>query len=91
MEHKYYNMDDANLSRDYVVEIVCKNVNKAYARIKYYLDELCKIKNTDVEKILLYLQLESYCDCLLDLCFISRETYDKILSINYNEVIKHDS
>ena len=65
--------------------------SKAYNRIKYYLDELCKIKTTDVEKILLYVQLESYCDCLLDLGFISRETYDKILSINYREVLKHDS
>lgn len=87
---KYYNRDDINLSEDYTTITGHRGTGKAFSRVKYYLDELCKIETTDVEKILLYVQLESYCDCLLDLGFISRETYDKILSINYKEVIKHD-
>lgn len=75
---------------DYTTITGHRGTGKAFSLVKYYLDELCKTEITDVEKILLYLQLESYCDCLLDLCFISRETYDKILSINYKEVLKND-
>ena len=75
---------------DYTTIIGHRGTGKAFARVKYYLDELCKTETTDIEKILLYVRLESYCDCLLDLGFISHETYDKILSINYKEVLKHD-
>ena len=84
-------MDHVNLDE---VEFEIKHVNRygsyVYRRIKYYLDELCKIKNSDLDKLLTYLQLESYCQCLLDLNCISPRTYDKILSINYKEVLKHD-
>lgn len=41
-------------------------------------------------KTLLYLQFETYCDCLLDLGFISPESHDKLLSINFKEVLNYD-
>ena len=78
---KYYNRDDIDLSEDYTTIIGHRGTGKAFARVKYYLNKIGKKENSNLDNIVLCIMLESYCDCLLDLDYISNETYDKILSV----------